>query len=258
MRRNLAWIAVVAVLLNATVLLGRKGGPTRESLMPVMRVGQQHGRQLERVAGGLLPITADEEIRVGRRLTACLPPSGPSRGRVESIGRRLEATGLVPRFAGRYRYTTRTMGSPNAHVLPGGTVVVNESLVKLFEDDASRLAFVIGHELAHAELGHTADTVRYRIWMKRLHLPGANVAQGLRQLQALAYSPSQELEADALAVRMMKKADYRAAAGIEGLERMRPHSRRRGRSDVVSEVLTDYFRTHPGDAERIAHIRREL
>jgi predicted Zn-dependent protease len=97
--------------------------------------------------------------------------------------------------------------------------------------------------------------VRYRAWLDRWGLPGGNAAQALRELAALSYSETQELEADALALEMLKAADLRPAAGAEalGLIDAAPggEAGRRDPAAILLEATLDYWRTHPGRRERL-------
>lgn len=254
MRRNAAWLALVAGLAAAAGLVATKGGESQASLLPILRAGQEHGRQLERLAGKIVRIDADEERRLGLELRSQLPAAGPRTPEVRALGRRLERTGLVPRYAGRYQYATIPGGPANAYSAPGGFIMVGESLIDRL-GDRDRLAFVVAHELAHVELGHTADLVRYKAWLERHHVPGAGFFQALRAIPALAYSESQELEADALAVKLLRAADLRPGAAREALELSLPAERQRPSAErLMEEALLDYFKTHPGRRERLARL----
>lgn len=244
MLRDIGWGLALVLILSSGALLAERAVPSRTSLLPVLRAGQEHARQVERLGATAFPVNADEERRLGDKLCRALP-DGPSRGEVERIGRRLERTGLLRRYAGRTRYVT-VPGHGNAHAAPGGTVIVGERLIERMEGDSSRLAFIIGHELAHGELGHTADQVRYRAWF------GGEALQVLRMIPALAYSETQELEADALSLKLMALADFRLTAAGEALERLSSEGPERdGVQRVIVEALSDYPRTHPGKRERI-------
>lgn len=257
MWRNAAWLVMVTGIAAAGALVALKGGQSHASLLPLLRTGQEHGRQMERLAGHvLLPIDADEERRLGLELRSHLPAAGQRTPEVRALGRRLERTGLVPRYAGRYQYATIPGGAANAYSAPGGFIMVGEPLIDHLEGNTDRLAFVIAHELAHVELGHTADLVRYKGWLERLHVPGSDFFQALRTIPALAYSESQELEADALAVKMLRTADLRPGAALEALELTIPAEREKnGAERLMDEALLDYFKTHPGRQERLDRLR---
>ena len=76
------------------------------------------------------------------------------------------------------------------------------------------MAFIIGHELAHHELGHLNF---FEGWLKHLDdVPlGPAIALLLHGLINRAYSPEQELEADRLGFEMCLKAGYDGRRCIE-------------------------------------------
>jgi Zn-dependent protease with chaperone function len=258
MPRSAGWILLLAGANAAAAALLAKGpGGGRESLLPLLRAGEEHGLQLERaVSGAALTLSADDERRLGQELRRAAGPTDP---RLERLGRRLERTGLVPRFAGRAEYRLVPDASPQAFAAPGGLIFVTTGLVRLVGGDESRLSFALGHELAHAELGHTANLVRYRAWLDAAGVPGGDLVQLLRRVPAQSYSRAEELEADALAVKLLRAADLRASAGAETLEALDPGpAETAGHQDpvgVLVEGLGDYFHTHPGRTERLDRLR---
>jgi predicted Zn-dependent protease len=259
MPRDAASLAVLAAVAASAGLVARRAGHTTESLLPVLRAAEQQGRQVERVAGAALPVDPDEERRQGEALRSALPRDERSRG-LEKLGRRLERTGLAPRYAGRYQYAIMPGSSPNAFSLPGGLIFVTEGLASRLGSDPDQLAFVLAHELAHSELGHTTDKVRYRSWMERFEVPGADLVQLLREVPAQAYSRTQELEADALALEMLRRADFRLTASLAALDAIEPAAPEpaeghRDPASVLLEGLGDYFHSHPGLREREDQLR---
>lgn len=253
MRRDAGWLLTAAAAAAVSATTAGAGG--RVSLIPLLRAGQEHAGRLERGAARALPVDADEERRLGERLAGAMPGAVPDAG-LEALGRRLERTGLASRYAGRFEYRLIPGGTANAHAAPGGFVFVGQALGPLLEDDPARVSFVVAHELAHAELGHTADLVRYRTWADRFLPPLGDAAQALRALPALAYSETQELEADALALEMLRRADLRPAAALEALERLLPQEW--DPDGLLLQPLLDYPRTHPGRRERLERMRQRL
>src|SRR5277367_1908311 len=122
------WTLLGALALGASaVLLARKAGPSRVSFVPLMRVGEAHGRQLERLGAEALPLDAEEERRLGAEIAARMEEPESSRQLwLKELGRRLEATGLVKRYAGRYEYRLISSPEPDAFALPGGYIFVSE------------------------------------------------------------------------------------------------------------------------------------
>jgi putative metalloprotease len=69
-----------------------------------------------------------------------------------------------------------------------------------------------------------------------------------------AYSQSQELEADAFGVKLMKASGYDPLAAIEALKRLAACHNNNGPRTIKEE----YFSTHPGSEARIQAIRDML
>ena len=264
MPRRAGWLLLASGLAGSAAVLAKRAAPSRESLVPLLRAGQEHGRQAERLLAAGLPLGADEERLLGLEMERGMPANGPRQPLVESLGRRLERTGLAPRFAGRVVYRTVPGTEANALAAPGGVVVLSEGLIDRVQGDPDRVAFVIGHELGHAELGHTADLVRYRGWLSRWGIPGADLAQALRELAALSFSEGQELEADRFSLELLRRADFRPEASIEAMVRIddrRPSDEagpHRDPATVLAEAVSDYFHTHPGRKERLDRLRSAL
>ncbi|MFH2204551.1 MAG: M48 family metallopeptidase [Elusimicrobiota bacterium] len=262
MPRKAAMI-LIAFLFASTGLLAARAGRTRESLLPLMRTGQDHVKQVERAAALGMPVDAAAERELGREIGRICAHGAVRDARLEEIAARLERSGMVKRFAGRYEYRVIPGRGVYAFAAPGGFVYVSQGLLDAMEHDPDRIAFVLGHEIAHAELGHTADRVRYKAWLTKWRLPGANIGQALRELAALSFAPGQELEADAFAFEMMRRCDYRLEASVEFFARLaRGSSEEAGThrrpDEFLAEALVDYFRTHPGERERVERLRGKI
>jgi Zn-dependent protease with chaperone function len=263
MRPNLIRLTALAALGTAAALVARRSSPSRESLLPVLRAGEEQGLQAERLAAQALPVDADDERRLGEELRERRGPDTPVRRDLERLGRRLERTGLVPRYAGRYDYEVSPTPAVNAYSLPGGFIVVTQGLLDRLGGDPARVSFVLGHELAHAQLGHTTNLIRYKAWLEAFDVPGADLVQLLRQIPAQAYGRTQELEADTLALTLLRRADLRAEAAAETLAALEPPAPddgglHRDPGGVLTEALGDYFHSHPGRQERLDNIRDRI
>ena len=105
---------------------------------------------------------------------------------------------------------------PTAFALPGGFIFVARPLVALCERDRDELAFVIAHEMAHVIRRHAIDRL-----LRQKVLSAASMAApgrgalgswvrkvGLEWLER-AHSQDDELEADALGVRLTRGLRFR-------------------------------------------------
>lgn len=267
--KSLAPVALVVFALSVAFVVSR-GGRSRESLLPVSRAVAEHAKGLDRGSAIVFPLSADEERAIGETIDEGLrrssppPPDTPGASRAalwKELG--LEAAGspLVKRFRGRYEFRAVDHGGDNAFAVPGGFVYATGGLIKKLRADPDALLFTLGHEIGHIELGHCADAYRLRAGAKdplRALLGGVILVP--RLLASLHFSPGQELEADAYAVRLLRSLKRDPAAGLRtfdalGLEAETEH--RRGPGRVAAEGLSDYFRTHPGSWERRAALERE-
>lgn len=268
--KRLAPFALIAFALAAAFLASR-GGPSRESLLPMSRAVAEHGKALDRGTAVVFPLSADEERAIGEKIDRELRESEGVRGRgVPDASRAalwkelgLEAAGspLVTRFRGRYEFRAASFPEINAFAVPGGFVYATGGLLEKLHKDPDALLFVLGHEIGHVELGHCADAYRLRAGAKdplRAVLGGVILIP--RLLASLHFSPSQELESDAYAARLLRSLKRDPAAGLrvfDALGLKADADTKRGPGEVAAEGLSDYFRTHPGSWERRAALERE-
>ncbi len=180
-------------------------------------------------------------------------------GYVAAIGGRLAAASETPDLG----FTFTLLNSPivNAFALPGGFVYISRGLMTLAEDEAE-LAGVLGHEIGHVVARHSAQR-RSRAMIAQLGagLLGAVVGGEASQLAGSVaglylqgYSRDQELEADMLGIRYLRRAGYDANAMTSFLEKMRANSQLealvvgRSPSDVDAYDITA---THPRTIARV-------
>lgn len=267
--KKLAPAALVALALAAAVVVGR-GSRSRESLLPMSRVVAEHAKGLDRSSAIVFPLSADEERSIGEELDHGLreadrAPGTPEASRAalwRELGLDASSSPLVTRFRGRYVFRTTAQGGVNAFAVPGGFVYATEGILEKLAKDPDAVLFVLGHEIGHIELGHTADAYRLRAGAKdplRAILGGVIAIP--RLLASLHFSPGQELEADAYAARLMRSRKRDPAAGLrvfDALGLTADKEDKRGPAEVAVEGLSDYFQTHPGSWERRAALEREI
>lgn len=282
MARRIGPILLVALFAAvAGLLVAHKQSPSRESLLPILRMVQQHEKQLDRAVSKVIPLSPEEERRIGEEMhgriaSAPPPPTRPERAAAHAdravlaslareTGETLARSPQVRRFPRRYVFTV-LWDHPyvNAHAIPGGYVYVTEGLLQRFRRNPGALAYVLAHEIGHVELGHCADMYRTREWFRKAGLkPIGDLAGFFRILAELHFSETQELEADLYGVRLMHERGMDPQGALEamdlmGLTEQRDSGTRRGPGGIVLEGLVDYFKTHPGSWERRGHIRREI
>jgi predicted Zn-dependent protease len=151
----------------------------------------------------------------------------------------------------------------NAFALPGGYVYVNRGLIER-AGTASELAGVLGHEIGHVLLRHTADRIEKA---EKTNL-GVSVVCGLRNICSsnaarvainvggaalfARFSRRDELEADSAAVGILTRAGY-DPQGIASMFAKLLETRAQ-RPDVVE----GWFASHPLEEDRIVAVQRVI
>lgn len=155
--------------------------------------------------------------------------------------------------------------SANAFCMPGGKIVVYEGLLPYTQNEAS-LAFVLGHEIAHAVAKHSAEQMSKQIKNQYgtqilgsvLNAAGVSssttqlaqiIAQKGLQFRSLKYSRDNETEADRMGLIFAAMAGYDPNVAVSFWQRM---------SQGNNSNQSDMFSDHPSDAKRIAAIKQEL
>ena len=98
------------------------------------------------------------------------------------------------------------MSPPIAFTLPGPYVYITRRFIERCTSDAS-VAFALGHEIAHHDLGHLSRAER---WMTNTfaHLPEMIVGAAIEQLVRWLYSRDNEFAADSRALDLCREAGY--------------------------------------------------
>jgi len=123
--------------------------------------------------------------------------------------------------------------NPNAHCLGEGTIVINIGLLRFLENE-SQLAFVLCHELAHYKLNHVNKTINdyviaindkktkqeFKRLVREEYYINSKVIALLKQIayQGLRYSRQKELQADSLAMVLLKNTVFQEQEALTCLE----------------------------------------
>lgn len=148
----------------------------------------------------------------------------------------------------------------NAWCMPGGKVVVYTGILPVTKNETG-LAVVMGHEIAHAIARHGNERMSQQILlqyggsaldillaskpdeMRNLFLTSYGVAGGMG---SLAFSRSQETEADKLGLVFMAMAGYNPEESVNFWERM---------SSTGGSKPPELLSTHPSDETRINDLK---
>lgn len=175
---------------------------------------------------------------------------------VESIGNRVVARSVARDSKYQFKFVvlndTRTI---NAFALPGGPVFVTRALLSRLGDEA-QLAGVLGHEIGHVLARHGAQKLaKAELTQGLVTATGvatedrrqAQLAAAAAQLVVMKYGREDELESDALGVRLMAEAGYDAAAMVDVLEVLK--------ASAGGARQPEFFSTHPNPENRIGEIQ---
>ena len=176
---------------------------------------------------------------------------------INNIGNRLAANSELPDI----RWTFTILDSPvvNAFALPGGYIYVTRGLISLANDE-SEIASVIGHEIAHVTARHTAER-HAKATISGLGLEILDIVIGRPIVSNLAnigmqgilssFSRSQELEADKLGIRYIKKSNYDTEGSTRFLSRLDVLTKISNEKN--SNLINSIFATHPKTLDRVQY-----
>lgn len=219
-----------------------------------------------------LPHLSDEdEIEIGREAAAEFEKDNPISSdpglvsRVEKIGFALLP--YTPRQNLPYTFKVVDTDDVNAFALPGGFIYVTRGMLQYVEND-HELAGVIGHELAHVALRHSAKLIE--------GLAAANAALDVltsssEELESIYQDNSTQLAIDAVATIVINgwgrenelDADengtiYMAKAGYKPHRIIDLFSRMQREEGDPSDPMSSMFATHPPFKDRIDRIRQTI
>jgi Zn-dependent protease with chaperone function len=158
----------------------------------------------------------------------------------------------VPRDAHKIKILIALDPTPNAHALPGGTVVVNIGLLE--NTPPEQIAGVLAHELGHVTARHGLRTLVGAVGpalLLRLFAGDEGglfslVSQGSHFLVVQSVSRDHEREADELAWRYLTRAKIEPNGLRQFLERIQ--------KEFPAGELPKSFSSHPPTPERIARL----
>ncbi|MCA9395421.1 MAG: M48 family metallopeptidase [Candidatus Omnitrophica bacterium] len=230
-------------------------------------------RQLDLLPSGTMLTLSfqqyDDFIKTNKVITGT-----PESRLVKEVGRRiadaveeyLRANGQSARIANyQWEFNLVQSDEANAWCLPGGKVVVYSGLLPITQD-ATGLAVVMGHEIAHAVAKHGDERMSQgmiasmgtaalsvamesspqetqQVWMSAFGL-------GAQYGVMLPFSRLHESEADHLGLIFMALAGYDPAKAVNFWERM---AQMKGGAGVP-----EFMSSHPSDRSRIQRIHEQL
>lgn len=208
--------------------------------------------------------SSEKEVRIGESLSKVvenhfkIDEDDLAQQRINEIGQRLAK--VSDRQDIRYYFKVLNEKEINAFTLPGGYVYVFRGLWDKVGQDENEIAAVLAHEIAHLTARHSIkrlqNSIGYGVLAVLVNTTATDsyskvkATQGINQL-LLAYSRSEELEADSIAAAYLKKANYEPRAMIEVLNILQKTQR-------ALPVRPLSMPTHPYITDRIKVVKEQI
>jgi len=246
--------SLLAVILGTVsacgVLTGSKNSKLEQVLVPLP---QQAGNDQSKIGAEENPkiIAANGGAYVDRKLNRFLSDIA------DTLIRRSKDNNT--------KYTITILNSPavNAFALPGGYLYVTRGLLALANDSAE-IAAVLAHEMAHISANHgikrskKIESVKLadRVVMDVLSNDRAGkIALAANKIKLAKFSQNQELQSDALGIKMLGNAGFDPYAASRFLESMDSYAGYQNRlAGKYGEQ--DFLSTHPSTPKRIELAKR--
>lgn len=262
----LGGLIVYTVGCSTVAVIGESAGVlTGEQAGALVKAGEGFGQALKQ-------ITPDQEYYVGRSVGASIVNSykvyeNPTASHyLNVVGQALAMASDKPETYGGYHYLILDSNEINAFAAPGGFIFVSRGMLRLCQDEDD-LAAVLAHEVAHVNLGHAIAAISNSRWTSAFAVLGTEGAKtfGGSELSQLTtafegsiqdvtgklvtsgYARSQERDADALAVKILKRVGYDPGALPRVLARMGKELKPGG---------LDFAKTHPPPQSRISDLAK--
>ena len=166
----------------------------------------------------------------------------------------------------KYKFFIVDTDDINAFALPGGYIGINSGLLLLSKNEA-QLASVLSHEISHIHLRHIAEMLanssknNIPLWIgilagmftgnAKASMAAIQAGLGISMQQNINLIRSNELEADNLAIEIMKNSPFKTIEFSNFFNEMLNAT-----GDIQRSL--SYLSTHPMFEERIANIKNRI
>jgi predicted Zn-dependent protease len=177
---------------------------------------------------------------------------------VDQVVEKLTAVSERPDL--HYKVTILNSESVNAFALPTGHLYLTRGLIALANDE-SELAAVIGHEMGHVIARHAelrAELMRNaelsdRVFTDVVSDPRAGaLALAKSKLELANFSQAQELQADAIGIRLAATAGFDPYGAVRFLASLERNAKLSRQEAGDAGPAPDFLASHPATPERIA------
>lgn len=160
-----------------------------------------------------------------------------------------------------YKFSFHALADPrtvNAFALPGGPIFITEGLLRALRTEGE-VAAVLGHEIGHVIARHSSERLAKQQLTQGLlgalvvgtgDYTTAQIGQVVGGMINMKYGREDELEADALGIRIVAEAGYDPRSMVGVMEALAKASGGSRQPEFVS--------THPAPENRSARIREEI
>ena len=188
-----------------------------------------------------------------------LSNNAQTRSRVQRLGAELVRDSFASKSP--YRFSFHVLADPrtiNAFALPGGPIFITEGLLRQLRSEGE-LAAVLGHEIGHVIARHSSEHLAKAQLTQGLigaavvgtgDYTTAQIGQVVGSLVNMRYGRDDELESDALGIRIVAEAGYDPRSMIGVMETLAKAS--------SGSRQPEFFSTHPHPENRQARIREEI
>src|SRR5688572_7076548 len=211
-------------------------------------------------------MTPEQEVALGYKSApqmaaqmGGLSQNEKARALVHQLGQKLVAGSFAAKSP--YKFSFHVLADPktvNAFALPGGPIFVTEGLLRQLRSEAE-LAGVLGHEIGHVIARHSSEQLAKAQLTQGLigaavigsgDFTAAQIGQVVGSMVNMRYGRDDELESDALGIRIMAEAGYDPRAMIRVMEALAKAS--------SGSRQPEFFSTHPHPENRQARLREEI
>lgn len=217
-------------------------------------------------------LTPEQEYYIGRAVAATVFQTYSPLDQLQAnnylnlLGQSLVVFSNRPETFGGYHFLLLDSDEVNAFAAPGGLILVTRGMLRCCENE-DELAAVLAHEICHVEMKHGLQAIKQGRLTEAFTVVAAESAKqlGSEELASLTrefeasvgdvvmtlttsgYSRTQERDADAAAVRLLRRAGYPEAAMITMLQRMDER--------LANSGGLGFAKTHPSAMSRANALR---
>jgi predicted Zn-dependent protease len=178
---------------------------------------------------------------------------------VQRIGERLVRQSMAAKSP--YKFSFSVLADPrtvNAFALPGGPIFITEGMLRVLRTEGE-VAAVLGHEIGHVIARHASERIAKEQLTQGLlgavavgsgDYSTVQIGQMVGGMVNMKYGREDELESDALGLRIVAEAGYDPRAMLGVMEALAKASK--------SARQPEFLSSHPAPENRAARIQQEI